>query len=728
MATVVFTAQQARAGTERIDPWVEFQLTSYPAGTTKVYRWGKVDVADVSNYGDAKSDQIISFGRILRTLTGRDGQLQASNASFSVHDDTRKLPASQGLSEDLQDLNLQHWYNRIVRYHINGSSGKTAGDSDRILFRGYLTDYGTDNWPEFNFSADDQLTSQFSPFGSRARFPWRVTSTAQHTNCPAENLGLPEAWWYGEVTDTPDGTDKGAVPTKYVGTETISGDPNWHKFEVCGHAVKQIDDVYAGGVKIVGEYGVTVLAPGKAGWPFAQVYRDIGGRRYTILYAKGPIADAAIAGTAIITCNGQGAETVGDGSGTLIDHPVLQFRHILYAYVINNYLTGLWPGNVPWSAGDPTVNKVNATSFDTVAAQRPTHRGAFLVGVNGQLTFQDIVRLATINGDCQFGHDIDSQMFVVSDEPTSPVADFTDDDDVILRAMPCKPDPSLVFNEIPYLWKSTYTEYQTGRSSGRRTQASIDAYLSTKTDDEVAFEWIRDDATALALANLRAARHRAAPHFTRITLSLYALHLELGQRIRLTHSYFSWALREFRIEQIEIDLDALTVDLVLRDMTASAISATTTTFVYDSRTGSSGSYVVTASPETIAVTIGGPRFAGGSMDVGIQPAAGTYENVRGMIPITIDWNILPSTVNLHFDVLTRTRHSGTSVTPRVRDDANAINYPGTVSTGTAEPTAPQTITITHPGAVGSRTYWLQATRGATTNVPVYILGSARIEP
>lgn len=731
MATTVFTAAQMRSGREQLTPWVEFTLVPYPTATATVYKWGRRDDSDVANYSDFKRDQVESFGRILRSLSGADGQLQASNFAFSIADSASPISGIGSLAQNLNHDNFRYWYNRIVRLLIIGSSGRAAVDDPRVLFRGYVTSYGSRDGFIYDFSADDALTSEFSPFNPARKLPSRLIGSAQFSDCPAENLGLPEPIGYGEITDTPDGTDKGAIPVTYVGTEVISS-VIWHRFLVFGHASLGITDTYTGGVKITsGQYGVDVLAPGKPSWPFGTLYRDIGGRRYTLIYAKGAIADAAIAKTAILTVNAYGAETVGDGTGTLIDATSQAYKHFMITYVFNNYETGAYPSNPIWSPAEPTIFKVNTASFDALELLHqarlafPYYRVGGVLGLNGQVSIPEAIKDWNLSNDCQCSFDASQQFYVCADDNLTPAMDISEADDIIVRPLGLQPDTSRIFNEIPYTWKESYTEFQSGRSSGRRNSGSIDAHASaTRRDSELRIKWVRDDATAQSIADYRSRRYRAAPHLSRLTLPLYGIHIELGQCVRVTHSKYGWNLRTFRVEQLEINLDDLTVDWIVRDMTAPVISTTTTTFAYNSRTGSSAGIAFEGGGiEAIAVAFSNPSPTGGSDIAGVKPSAGTYVDVPMPLDITINWDVV-TVGNLSVDVYAWTENSGTSCTPNVRNTTDNSDNIG-ASTTSLTP-AKQTIIVPRPGGGGVKTYRLRVTRGANTNAAVGAYGVWKI--
>lgn len=94
-------------------------------------------------------------------------------------------------------------------------------------------------------------------------------------------------------------------------------------------------------------------AKGTAGVPITRVYVDdvqvsagnytasyttIGGRSYTIITFSSSIPTESQE----VTCDAEGYESVGDGSGTLITNPATQWAHRLSNFVLGDYMTGAW--------------------------------------------------------------------------------------------------------------------------------------------------------------------------------------------------------------------------------------------------------------------------------------------------------------------------------------------------------------------------------------------------
>lgn len=79
--------------------------------------------------------------------------------------------------------------------------------------------------------------------------------------------------------------------------------------------------------------------------------REIAGRLYTLIEWE---SAASVADDDVITCDVDGYEATGDGSGALITEPAAQLKHFLINFVFGQYKKGNWA---------TSHNQVDATSF-----------------------------------------------------------------------------------------------------------------------------------------------------------------------------------------------------------------------------------------------------------------------------------------------------------------------------------------------------------------------------
>jgi hypothetical protein len=144
---------------------------------------------------------------------------------------------------------------------------------------------------------------------------WRIT-LANFPQAESAALGKTAPLLYG-VHNSAGYSQKGFLPLLKV-------DQVAFKYLVCAGRAKGISTVYVGGV----------AAP-SADWEL--LYPLVRGRRYTLIqFASDPGADA------VITCDARGYETVGDGSGALIQNPADAIAHYFSNFVFADWMNGDW--------------------------------------------------------------------------------------------------------------------------------------------------------------------------------------------------------------------------------------------------------------------------------------------------------------------------------------------------------------------------------------------------
>jgi len=381
----------------------------------------------------------------------------------------------------------------------------------------------------------------------------------------------------------------GQVPAIYVGTEVISG-TTWSRFLICGHAVKVIGNVYQNGTRIRdARYGSDVLCPGKTGWPHADDYVDINGRRYTLIYATGNVADEAIGGTKPLTVNVDGIEDVGDGTGALITDIHLQYLHCIQNWILGNYDAGAWLAT-PTFEDDPTLKQVDDDSFvaaSAVAAQRIAggYVGAGVIGWNGeQLTVREVVARFNVSGDVNSGFNRKCQFFVsMVDDSIAALATavpLTDALNIISDTFQVKDDLAAHANLIPVSYARDYaSRVDTGwlNQQDISDSPSITNYTTGSIDGtarapDLNLELVRDATTALDVAYRRLMRQKDPPRIVSFEIGLQGMNYDLGDVVQLTHyqgvGASGWAGQPMRIIRHEADPNNFSVALDCFDMQA----------------------------------------------------------------------------------------------------------------------------------------------------------------
>ena len=267
---------------------------------------------------------------------------------------------------------------------------------------------------EINFPTTLEMEVLLGDLVSRALFsdrfpvPWRMIRDGMLSELDiiSEDLDLeaPEPTIYGQHRRIPSDDPALASPHGfewtpiYLGTRTVNAIA-FHVWMVCGHAVKDIPQVFIideDGVhtSVIADEGTDWLIPHYAGYQavFAAPYEDIRSvtyehdRRYTLIYGAVGAAnpDAAAAGDVTLACWVDGVEEIGDGTGILITDRIQQYKHWAINYVANrgpnSYLSGNWLANPTWQVFDLLVEMVDEDSFDACSAIAELRLPAFVGG------------------------------------------------------------------------------------------------------------------------------------------------------------------------------------------------------------------------------------------------------------------------------------------------------------------------------------------------------------
>ncbi len=390
------------------------------------------------------------------------------------------------------------------------------------------------------------------------------------------------------ISGTPAAT--GLVPLIYVGTENISG-ALWHRWLVQLGCSKDVDDLFLDGVKMdSGTYGVTWLLPRKTGWPFAQNYRDVGSTpvRVTLVYGRGPDADAIVNGSKKLTANVKGIEHVGDGSGTLITSLPLIYKHFIvnFGFQDSNGGIGGWLTSPSWTdAYSPTpVSQIDEPSFDAVdaIAQRRLsggYTGAALIGGNNEKTsLREIIKRFNASGDIRCGFNRNSQFFVTMfDESLSVLSAarrVTQARHIDTRSFQLTDKVDDLVNVQPYSYGrnfKTNTWRVDAAATSVRDQTSIDDYRETKTGTPLELWFVQSATVALDIANRSLMFTKHAPRRATWQEPLSGLLTELGGIVKCTHldgdgatgfvDRALWADRhDFSCDKIGVRFEAYDVD------------------------------------------------------------------------------------------------------------------------------------------------------------------------
>lgn len=397
--------------------------------------------------------------------------------------------------------------------------------------------------------------------------PWDRRWSVDATGSPGP-VGSPPVFSFDDdlldtgvsyIADAP--AARGVVPVIYVGQETltVTGE-TWYRFLVCGHAVTAIDAWYLDGVREdVGTAGVDYLIPGYAGWTDrfgADTFRDLNGRRYTLIYARGPKGDALAgvggspvttgAATSVLTLNVQGIEgsAAADGSGALITDLHDQYVHWMINFgPLGDYQTGGWLPAPTWA---PLADhcRINIDSFLALKAYAATVVAGGYVGGGylGELaTLRDWMARWCLSIDARLGQNASGQWTVtrqVPDPATAPARSYTEVRHVQAGSVRLDPIYDEHWNTIPY-------QYRPDPAAGTWEVAdqvavaldSVATYGEVRTGPALDLWFVRSSAVATDILTRVLLRHADPPlRVVFDTIDLCGTLSDLGEVIGLTHT------------------------------------------------------------------------------------------------------------------------------------------------------------------------------------------------
>ena len=298
---------------KRPDPQVFFRLLIYV--NTTWYRFSDVGL----HYSVAHDPRVLSWGGgPARGVTLRNCSLELTNFEVMLND------TDQVLTTLLEGADRR--YVRGATALVQLASPRVADTDWLTLYSGRVDTYGQ--------SSKLTWTLQLSPNDLPLQRESVPKAKINVSDWPASKLDVrdkPAPILYGRVSSA-NGANDGAIACPYV-------DTGGFRYLVCAGWAKAVDTVYKDGTPV-------------AAADYAITHPVVNGRTYTLIDFTATQGD-----TAVITCDAQGYETVGDGSGTLIVDPPTILKHLLVNWIYGDYKTGAW-------LADSTA-PVDTTSFGT---------------------------------------------------------------------------------------------------------------------------------------------------------------------------------------------------------------------------------------------------------------------------------------------------------------------------------------------------------------------------
>jgi hypothetical protein len=427
-------------------------------------------------------------------------------------------------------------------------------------------------------------------------------------------VGLPIPVIYGNITDQIGGEPGvGQAIGVYAGIEVLPDAQQYHVFIVCGHAVKAITGIYTENgttgvgtnpASSVGDLASAAAAgaggpwvvPGYGNWDAifgggAPTYRDINGRRYTIVYGKVGNRPADVAAGYYdptdraanpIAFNVQGVETVGDGTGTLITDGFQQYLHVLRNFIMGDYQGGNWPEDGPTWSTSPAIEILNDDSFTAAAAIRAAqfaggYVGAFMMGANGvrESPYTWIRRFNESLG-CFSGWSNQFQFFVRVIDASVPLyaasRRYQEQLDIFADTFGTVERPGEFANAVTYSHTMQYSE---NRWKTELVQIQDDESVSqtgqTKLGDQLELWMVRDATQAEDVARRRLMLTKEPPRYVKWDVAAESgVEAELGDLIRISHTegigQQGWIDHPLFITRHELDPQRLVVSLEALDI------------------------------------------------------------------------------------------------------------------------------------------------------------------
>ena len=389
---------------------------------------------------------------------------------------------------------------------------------------------------------------------------------------------------------TPIVASTGACPTIYAGE--IGGQS---VFIVARGAIKACYGVFVGGVRQtnVGT-AYEIQCPFLGNWvaTYTTNYQDASdGTRWTLVYATGQIAINAINGTAPITVNIAGIESVGNGSGSLVSTPIAIDKHFNFNFLCPDSIPlTLWQTATPNLANVPGLSmydELSAAVGEAVHALRisGSYELSGGIGVDGKFeSALDIQASLFRDGDFMGGFNrLGSRCVAV--EPISTPATATTFTDVLHindRSFSAKASLSNFWNQIPFNLTQDYTNTTTTgwhNAGSIEDAASIANYEQDRTASLLDRRWQRANttkstATIKDVAKRQRLRWRNPLRVVQLAVPYLlnsAYNVELGSVIRVTHyeglSTTGWADHDVFVTKIDTDLNKLVRGFECYDLT-----------------------------------------------------------------------------------------------------------------------------------------------------------------
>jgi hypothetical protein len=668
MAVATFTRAAARAGTTTPLVWLQWVDSG---GTT--HYWSDRPIGD----NPEKRRKVLSWRSVRHLLSSDNGQLSGNQLAVQIDDSLRELRVIVATEA------TRYVLGQPVDLWVTTRDDRAIGNTAMRVFRGRWKHPQLNPSRLITLTAEDYITQFSDPAVMAKDMPKRRLAFGAQSKL----AGFGEPIIYGDVNAVGLGSN-GAVGGIYIADIVVSTQL-YRVLMIAGHACKAITEIYYNGTAVPPSFygtgaGASILAPGKANWPFgANSYFDYNGRRYT---AIGVLA-AALNPDDVhrFTFDVQGIETVGDGTGALITNYFDAYLHFLKNFGLGDWQTGAWLAAPTWPDASPMIDTASFAAAQAVTVVRMGGAGyqvRTVIGADGGVsTLQDVLSSWNLSGDCR-SYMWDGQFgVVVPNRAAAATLTITEDEDLLEDPPTFTADESQHFTHVHgYGWPH-FARHELRENKWEKAAQSITpaVYQLGTTGKPYAIKrwgsrtyWMSHVDSAANAFDEWLWRHRHPPIKATFQMALPGLHVRPGMYLNLTHREGSATLITDMIfvEEVIFDFDRLSVTVNgLVHLTGSMLDPITRTSgtmpaTDTSVTASSGAGLPTV------VYIPGPsglspdvRDLGGTLTQGLRSAAAVAVPQRKRPVLTAGDRVNRSSAIVRAEV--RTDNVATTVTPEV---------------------------------------------------------------
>lgn len=553
-------------------------------GATTTYRWSTRPLAGAAFVEGRVA--VNGWENITRKASSPEGSYSADTASVIVEDQDGTIRAL------LADVTTQWFQNREAAFKLLSEAGLASGLTPRILFGGRCEDAQALDDRKARLAFEDilapYLTKTYPQYTIGDAYPYRFEGRDEDVDEDLHEvdpgLQIPLALrdqvlplYYGPHVDsavdpiTGLARGKGMCPTFAMGYTfltsggTLLTEPSpelaviltgqeadwggWVELLVCLGEV-DIPNVYYSDlgenpVRIVGpgeNYGITVLAPGHTGWPFATDYVMRNGFRCTVIYLRGPIAWHHLAGIVNVTVDVCGWK---NSDGDAIDQAGYALQSFLSEHVLANdgagYTEGPEAGLPEFADGRAMVWTSKVEEWQALTADRLGTAKGYLcsIALTQPMTLMQILQHWLITFDAFLAKNAAGQIYPFSIDD---LADPTDGTPIRERIeLTSLPAPRIAWEQV-----ENSIDYTVGWDPEQETART--PTLNVKDDNAIAalkevrkapgireMRFTADDATAIDAIGRRLMRLKTPPRYQVLPVRIGGVDREIGEQVLTTH-------------------------------------------------------------------------------------------------------------------------------------------------------------------------------------------------